>query len=97
MSEKIKSFIRDIPDFPKQGILFKDITPLLGNKEGFSHTIDELAKKIEGESPDVIVGVESRGFIFAAPLAYKLRCAFVPVRKKGKLPYKTHKAEYELE
>ncbi len=95
--ENLKKMIRDVPDFPKKGIIFKDITPLLGNKETFSETIDLLAGKIASEQPDVIVGVESRGFIFAAPLAYKLNAGFVPVRKKGKLPYKTHKAEYELE
>ena len=93
----LKSFIRDVPNFPKEGIVFKDITPLLGHREAFSETIDLLADKIAGESPDVIVAVESRGFIFGAPLAYKLKTGFVPVRKKGKLPYKTHKVEYELE
>ncbi len=97
MSELIKKLIRDVPNFPKEGIIFKDITPLLGSKDGFKHTIDKLAAKIEGEHPDVILGVESRGFIFGAPLAYKLNCPFVPVRKKGKLPYKTHSAEYALE
>ncbi len=95
--ERIKGLIRDVPNFPKEGIIFKDITPLLGHREAFSETIDILAEKIEGERPDVIVAVESRGFIFGAPLAYKLRAGFVPVRKKGKLPYKTHSAEYELE
>ena len=95
--EKIKKLIRDVPDFPKKGIMFKDITPLLGHREAFSETIDILAEKIELEKPDAIVAVESRGFIFGAPLAYKLKAGFVPVRKKGKLPYKTHSAEYELE
>ncbi len=95
--ERIKGLIRDVPNFPKEGIIFKDITPLLGHKEAFSETIDILAEKIAPERPDVIVAVESRGFIFGAPLAYKLKAGFVPVRKKGKLPYKTHSAEYELE
>ena len=95
--ENLRKMIRDVPDFPKKGIIFKDITPLLGNKETFSETIDLLAAKVASEEPDVIIGVESRGFIFAAPLAYKLNAGFVPVRKKGKLPYKTHKVEYALE
>ncbi len=95
--DKIKALIRDVPNFPKEGIVFKDITPLLGHPEAFAETIDLLASKISPERPDVIVAVESRGFIFGAPLAYKLRCGFVPVRKKGKLPYKTQQVEYELE
>ncbi len=95
--ERIKSLIRDVPNFPKEGIIFKDITPLLGDKEAFRESIDLLVDKIIGEAPDVIVAVESRGFIFGAPIAYKLQCGFVPVRKKGKLPYKTQQVEYELE
>lgn len=95
--ERIKSLIRDVPNFPKEGIIFKDITPLLGDKEAFRESIDLLVDKIIGEAPDVIVAVESRGFIFGAPIAYKLHCGFVPVRKKGKLPYKTQQVEYELE
>ncbi len=95
--ERIKSLIRDVPNFPKEGIIFKDITPLLRDKEAFRESIDLLVDKIIGEAPDVIVAVESRGFIFGAPIAYKLHCGFVPVRKKGKLPYKTQQVEYELE
>ena len=95
--ERIKSLIRDVPNFPKEGIIFKDITPLLGDKEAFRESIDLLVDKIIGEAPDVIVAVESRGFIFGAPIAYELHCGFVPVRKKGKLPYKTQQVEYELE
>lgn len=95
--ERIKSLIRDVPNFPKEGIVFKDITPLLGDKEAFRESIDLLVDKVIEESPDVIVAVESRGFIFGAPIAYKLQCGFVPVRKKGKLPYKTQRVEYELE
>jgi adenine phosphoribosyltransferase len=95
--EKITEAIRDIPDFPKPGIIFKDITPLLSDPEIFSEIIGRLAEKYEDCKPDKIVGIESRGFIFGSVLAYKLGCGFVPVRKAGKLPYKTIKESYELE
>jgi len=93
----LKSYIREIPDFPKPGINFKDITPLLQNSEAFHQAVDVLAEKVEGFDFDKIMAVESRGFIFASALAYKLNKGFVPVRKKGKLPYKTISYTYQLE
>lgn len=93
----LKSFIRDIPDFPKAGIIFKDITPLLHNNDAFKKAVNMLAKRFKKENIDYVVSVESRGFIFGAPLAYKLGCGFVLIRKKGKLPYKTKSVTYELE
>ena len=93
----LKSLIRDIPDFPKPGIMFRDITTLLRNPQGLSYTIDSLAEKCSGMSADYIVGMESRGFIFGTPLAYKMGVGFIPVRKPGKLPGEVHFAEYELE
>lgn len=90
-------FIRDVPDFPKPGILFKDITPLLSNASAFSHAIDLFAERYADQRIDAVVAAESRGFIFGAPLAIRLDAAFVPVRKPGKLPYKTHSHSYELE
>lgn len=93
----IKTLIRDIPDFPKAGILFRDITTLLRDPEGLRYTIDTLAEKCADLQPDYIVGMESRGFIFGTPLAYRMGAGFVPVRKPGKLPAATHTAEYELE
>lgn len=93
----LNTFIRDIPDFPKPGIIFKDITPLLKSHEGFKATIDQLAALIRPDECDVVVGTESRGFIFGAPLALELGISFVPIRKPGKLPHKTRSATYELE
>lgn len=93
----LKDCIRDIPDFPKKGIIFKDITTLLANKEAFRKSVDLLAKKFKKEKIDFVVGVESRGFIFAAAVAYKLNAGLVLVRKKGKLPYKTRNVSYVLE
>ncbi len=90
-------FIRDIPDFPKPGIIFKDITPLLNNPEAFKASIEQLASRYAGTRIDKIVGIEARGFIFAGALAYRLGTGMVPVRKKGKLPYKTLSETYELE
>lgn len=95
--ENLKSIIRDIPDFPKKGIVFKDITPLLNNPETFNASIDILADRYRGKKIDKIVGIEARGFIFGAALAYKLNAGFIPVRKPGKLPYKTYSMTYELE
>jgi adenine phosphoribosyltransferase len=89
--------IRDIPDFPKPGIIFKDITTLLKNPKAFKQAVDEIAENFKGKKIDTIVAIESRGFIFGAALAYKLGAAFVPVRKKGKLPYETLSFEYSLE
>jgi adenine phosphoribosyltransferase len=93
----LKSLIRDVPDFPKPGILFKDITTLLNNPEGLRYTIDALAKKCAPLAIDYIIGIESRGFIFGMPLAYKMERGFVPVRKRGKLPAAVYSAEYALE
>ncbi len=93
----LKKHIRDIPDFPQEGIIFKDISTLLKNKEAFRKSIDELARKFNKERIDYVVGVEARGFIFGAALAYKLGVGFIPVRKKGKLPFKTKSITYKLE
>ncbi|MBF0479231.1 MAG: adenine phosphoribosyltransferase [Candidatus Omnitrophica bacterium] len=95
--KNLPSYIRDIPDFPKKGIIFKDITTLLKDQAAFKKVIDLLAKKYKNTKIDYVVAVESRGFIFGAPLAYKLGVGFIPVRKKGKLPYKTKSVTYELE
>lgn len=97
LSEDLKKRIRDIPDFPKKGILFKDITTLLNDPSAFRAAIDLLAERYTGQKIDKVVGIESRGFIFGAVLAYKLGAGFVPVRKKGKLPYKTKSVTYDLE
>lgn len=94
----LKSLIREIPDFPKPGILFRDITTLLRNAEGMQYTINLLAERCAELAPiDFVIGMESRGFIFGMPLAYKLGCGFIPVRKPGKLPAAVHTVEYELE
>ena len=97
MAANLKKAIRNIPDFPKQGILFRDITTLLKDKKAFKNSVDSLAKVIKGKKVDYVVAVESRGFIFGAALAYKLGAGFVPVRKKGKLPAETISASYALE
>ncbi|MEW6009253.1 MAG: adenine phosphoribosyltransferase [Candidatus Omnitrophota bacterium] len=93
----LSSYIRAIADFPKPGILFRDITTLLQDKKAFRCSIDLLAKEYKSRKIDVVVAVESRGFIFGSTLAYKLKAGFVPVRKKGKLPFKTIEATYSLE
>ncbi|MBM3248364.1 MAG: adenine phosphoribosyltransferase [Candidatus Omnitrophica bacterium] len=93
----LKNSIRSIPDFPKAGILFRDITTLLKDKDAFKKAIDLLAKNYRKQNIDTVVAVESRGFIFGAAVAYKLKAGFVPVRKKGKLPSKTISATYALE
>ncbi|TVQ44475.1 MAG: adenine phosphoribosyltransferase [Gloeocapsa sp. DLM2.Bin57] len=95
----LKSLIRDIPDFPKPGIVFRDITTLLNNADALRYTIDALAEKVQslGQNPDYVVGMESRGFLFGPALAYHLNAGFVPVRKPGKLPAAVHKIEYDLE
>ena len=94
---EIKRFIRDIPDFPKPGILFKDITPLLADGAAFHKTIDLLAERVREHKPQALVGIESRGFLFGAALAHSLGVGILPVRKPGKLPYKTKRVEYSLE
>ena len=93
----LKSMIRTIPDFPKKGVMFRDITTILHNKEGFRYVIDKFYERYKDKNIDIVVGIESRGFIFGATLAYKLGCSFVPVRKEGKLPHKTMKQEYAVE
>ena len=93
----LKDYIRNIPDFPKPGILFRDITPLLSNPAAFQYTIDKLAEHYQDAKIDSIVTAEARGFIFAAPLALALKASFIPVRKPGKLPFSTHSFHYELE
>lgn len=97
MSKKVEDYVRSIQDFPKKGINFRDITTVLQDREGFQLAIDSMQKELEGLEFDTILGAESRGFIFGAPLAYNMKKAFVPVRKKGKLPYETIAMEYELE
>ena len=94
---ELKEHIRDIPDFPKKGIIFKDISTLLKNPKAFVKSIDTLAKTFKKSKIKYVVGVEARGFIFGAALAYKLGAGFIPVRKKGKLPYKTKSVTYQLE
>ena len=93
----LKRFIRDIPDFPQPGILFRDITPLLKNPEALRHVIDRLTGEFQSTDVDAIVSIESRGFLFGAPLAYKLGVPLVPVRKPGKLPSNRMTVEYSLE
>ncbi len=95
--EDLKKAIRDIPDFPKKGIVFKDITTLLRDPASFQRTVDLLGHRYVGRGIDVVVGIEARGFIVGSALAYKLGAGVILVRKPGKLPYKTHKATYELE
>ncbi|MEL6131029.1 MAG: adenine phosphoribosyltransferase [Cyanobacteria bacterium J06627_3] len=93
----IQALIREIPDFPKPGILFRDITTLLQNADGLKATIDLMAAQVIDYQPDCIVGIESRGFIFGMPLAYQLGLSFIPVRKPGKLPAAVHQVSYDLE
>ena len=90
-------FIRDIPDFPKPGILFKDITPLIGDANAFHRALDAFAVRYTSETIDAVAGTEARGFIFGTALAYRFGTGFIPIRKRGKLPYDTHKATYQLE
>jgi len=93
----LKSKIREIPDKPKPGVNFKDITPLLQDKEAFGFVIDEMCKPFEQNPPDIIVGIDARGFILSAAMAYKLKTGLALIRKKGKLHYKTISQEYTLE
>ena len=97
MTKNLIELIRDVPDFPVPGILFRDITTLLKDGEAFAQSIDELTEKLRPYNLNKIVAIESRGFIFGAPIAYRLGIGFVPVRKLGKLPADTVTAEYELE
>jgi adenine phosphoribosyltransferase len=93
----LKEHIRDIPDFPKKGIVFKDITPLLADKKAFSYTIDAIAHHFDRDQVDKVLGIEARGFMVAAPLAYRFTAGLIPVRKKGKLPWQVESEEYALE
>jgi adenine phosphoribosyltransferase len=93
----LRSLIRDIPDFPKPGIMFRDVTPLLGNGPAFKTCIRQLCERIAAHRPQVIAGIESRGFIFGANVAVELGIGFVPIRKPGKLPWKTRQERYDLE
>ena len=91
------NYIRDIPDFPKKGILYKDVSPLLQNKQAFSYTIEQFYTRHKHNKIDKVIGIEARGFIFGAALANKLGCGFIPIRKPNKLPYDTFKQNYSLE
>lgn len=95
--EELKNYIRDIPDFPKAGIIFKDITPLLKNKEAFRTAVELIAKPHQSNQIDIVAGIESRGFIIASAVAFQLNAGFVPIRKPGKLPYRVYEASYQLE
>jgi adenine phosphoribosyltransferase len=93
----LTKYIRNIPNFPKPGILFKDITPLLADPDAFHSVIEQMMQHYEGQPIDAISAAEARGFLFAAPLAYLMKKPLVPLRKPGKLPYQTHKLQYDLE
>ena len=93
----LRDYIRDIPNYPKEGIVFFDITPILSNPVAFRYTVDQLAERFSDAGASKIVAAEARGFIFGAPLAYKMGIGFVPVRKPGKLPYRTRQVTYDLE
>jgi adenine phosphoribosyltransferase len=96
-AEWLRGRIRDVADFPSPGIVFRDLTPLLGDAEALRFTVDALAEDFAGRRVDKVVGIEARGFILAAPVAYRLGAGFVPVRKPGKLPWRTEAEEYALE
>jgi adenine phosphoribosyltransferase len=93
----LKDRIRDIPDFPRPGVSFKDITPLLADPKAFAGTVEAMTEPFLGRAVDKVIGIEARGFIIAAPVALALGAGFVPVRKKGKLPWKVHAESYDLE
>ena len=95
--DDLKGIIRDIPDFPKKGIIFKDVTTLLADAKSYQRMVDLLAHRYVGEKIDQVIGIEARGFILGAALAYKLGTGITLVRKSGKLPYKTHRVTYDLE
>ena len=97
MTESIRAKIRVIPNWPKEGIVFRDITTLIKDPEGLKRTIDHLYERYKDKEIDKVIGIESRGFIFGAPLAYLLGCGFIPVRKQGKLPAEVESEEYTLE
>jgi len=95
--EKLHAAVRDVPDFPKPGIIFKDITPILSSGELFRASIDLFLERCRGKEIDKVVGIDARGFLFGSAVAYELGVGFVPLRKKGRLPYKTESAKYSLE
>jgi adenine phosphoribosyltransferase len=95
--EKLRAGVRDVPDFPKKGIVFKDITPILKDGELFRASVDLFLEQCRGKTIDKIVGIDARGFLFGSAVAYELGVGFVPLRKKGRLPYKTESAKYSLE
>lgn len=94
---RLRQAIRDVPDFPQEGILFKDITPVLADGELLCLAVDAMAETVAGQKVDKVVGIDARGFIFGAMLAARLGCGFVPARKKGKLPWRAHRVDYDLE
>ena len=96
-ADDLRAKIREVPDFPKPGILFYDITTLLKDPDAFREVIDRMTEQVKDSAVDLVVGMESRGFIFSAPMAYQLHAGFVPVRKLGKLPAETIEVEYDLE
>jgi len=96
-AEAIKAAIRDVPDFPKPGILFKDITPILGDAELFNSAVEIFVEHLKDKSVDKIAAIDARGFLFGGAIAARLKAGLVPIRKKGKLPYKVHERSYELE
>ena len=95
--EKLRAAVRDVPDFPKKGIMFKDITPVLSDPSLFRASIDLFLERCRGREVDKIVGIDARGFVFGSAVAYQLGVGFVPIRKRGKLPYRTEIAKYSLE
>jgi adenine phosphoribosyltransferase len=95
--ERLRAAVRDVPDFPKKGIMFKDITPVLSDPGLFRASIDLFLERCRGKEIDKIVGIDARGFVFASAVAYELGVGFVPIRKRGKLPYRTEIAKYSLE
>src|ERR1700756_5811796 len=95
--ERLRAAVRDVPDFPKKGIVFKDITPVLNDPVLFRASIDLFLERCRGKNVDKIVGIDARGFLFGSAVAYELGVGFVPIRKRGKLPYKTEIAKYSLE
>jgi adenine phosphoribosyltransferase len=97
LDDWLKGFIRNIPDFPKPGVAFKDITPLLADKKAFTYTIDAIAHHYDRDEIDKVLGIEARGFMIAAPLAYRFTAGLIPVRKKGKLPFTVAAESYSLE
>jgi adenine phosphoribosyltransferase len=95
--ERLRAAVRDVPDFPKKGIIFKDITPVLSDPSLFRASIDLFLERCRGREVDKIVGIDARGFVFGSAVAYELGVGFVPIRKRGKLPYRTEIAKYSLE